>query len=225
MKSFTPEALDFLKLLKANNSREWFHPHKSEFKACQQQAKDFFKGIEEDLNTHDSIEKAKLFRIYRDIRFSNDKTPFNPHFACSFSRAGAERRGGYYLRVRPGESFAAIGFWQPNPRDLMRIRKALQYEGEEFREVIQDREFAAAWGHLKGDKVKTAPKGFTRDTDNIDLIRHKQFIFVREFTDSEVLHPEFPQRVGALFLAARPWFNLMSEILTTDLDGRSLLDQ
>ncbi len=220
----TKEVIGFLKDLKANNNREWFEAHKPEFKKLQSQVKDFYGSLAAALGKHDEIEKTKMFRIYRDVRFSADKTPYKPHFAGSFARAGAGRRGGYYLRVRPGESFVAVGFWQPDAKDLLRIRKELEQDADPFRKVIASSGLKKAWGGLKGDSVKTAPKGFNRDHPNIDLIRHKQFIFTREFSDQEVVDPGFLKEVDTCFRAIRPWFDLMSEILTTNLNGESLLD-
>jgi len=165
-----------------------------------------------------------MFRIYRDVRFSHDKTPYKTHFAGSFSRSGARLRGGYYLRIKPGESFVATGFWDPNKEDLLRLRKELELDASDFRKVIEDKKFKKIWGELQGDQVKTAPKGFNKEHENIDLIKKKQFIFVRNFTDNEVLADDFGKKVGASFKAIRPYFDLMSDILTTNLNGESILD-
>ena len=220
----TKEVLGFLSTLKKNNNREWFSAHKAEFQKAQATVKTFYQGLQDAMSTHDEIDKHKLFRIYRDVRFSADKTPYKPHFAGSYSRAGAARRGGYYIRLRPGESFIAAGFWEPNKDDLFRIRKELEMDAVEFRKVIGNKAFKKVWGELMGDEVKTAPKGFDRNHPNIDLIRKKGFIFVRNFTDAEVTHPDFLNTVNDSFKAIRPYFDLMSEILTTNLNGESLLD-
>ncbi|WP_372945020.1 DUF2461 domain-containing protein [Muriicola sp.] len=217
------EALDFLKKLSANNNRDWFEAHKSEFKSLEKEVKSFYTSLMEALKKHDDIEKMKMFRIYRDVRFSKDKTPYKTHFAGSFSRAGKALRGGYYLRIKPGETFAAAGFWEPNKEDLYRIRKELEMDASEFRSVIQARGFRNTWGDLVGEELKTAPKGFDKEHPDIDLIRKKQFIFVRNFTDKEVLSPGFLSEVDHSFRNIRPYFDLMSEILTTDLNGESLL--
>ncbi|WP_372974982.1 DUF2461 domain-containing protein [Muriicola sp.] len=217
------EALDFLKKLSANNNRDWFEAHKSEFKSLEKEVKSFYTSLMEALKKHDDIEKMKMFRIYRDVRFSKDKTPYKTHFAGSFSRAGKALRGGYYLRIKPGETFAAAGFWEPNKEDLYRIRKELEMDASEFRNVIQARGFRNTWGDLVGEELKTAPKGFDKEHPDIDLIRKKQFIFVRNFTDKEVLSPGFLSEVDHSFRNIRPYFDLMSEILTTDLNGESLL--
>ncbi len=218
------EVIQFLKDLKANNNRDWFAENKKRFKAVEAQAKGFYNSLKEALNQHDEIEKLKMFRIYRDVRFSKDKTPYQPHFAGSFARAGASRRGGYYLRIRPGESFIAVGFWQPEPKDLLRIRKEFERDASEIREIMAEPEFAEIWGPMVGEEVKTAPKGFNMDSPNIDLIRKKAFIFVRNFSDSQVVQADFLQTVNDSFRAIRPYFDYMSEVLTTNLNGESLLD-
>lgn len=223
-KVLTKEVLNFLKQLEKNNNRDWFTENKKTFKKLESQVKDFYGGLKQTLEKHDLIEKLKMFRIYRDVRFSNDKTPYKTHFAGSFSRAGARNRGGYYLQIKPGGSFAATGFWEPNPKDLLRIRKELELDAAKFRKVISDAGFKEKWGDLVGDEVKTAPKGFSKDDPNIDLIRKKQFIFVKNYTDSQVLDPSFLNEVNEAFRAIRPYFDLMSDILTTNLNGESLLD-
>lgn len=222
--TISKEVIRFLKELKANNNRDWFAEHKKRFKDVEASAKGFYSALNDRLNDHDEIEKLKMFRIYRDVRFSKDKSPYQPHFAGSFSRAGAHRRGGYYLRVRPGESFIAVGFWQPNPKDLMRIRKEFENDATEFRKIIEDRNFKKIWGQLEGEEVKTAPKGFDKNHPNIDLIRKKAFVFVRNFTDKEVLAPDFIETVDNSYKAIRSYFDYMSDVLTTDLNGESLLN-
>ncbi len=222
--TISKEVIGFLKDLKVNNNRDWFSQNKKTFKEVQETVRSFFSALNDRLNTHDEIEKLKMFRIYRDVRFSKDKSPYQPHFAGSFSRAGAHRRGGYYLRVRPGESFIAVGFWQPEPKDLLRIRKELEQDAREFRSIINDKNFVGIWGPLVGEEVKTAPKGFSKDHPNIDLIRKKGFIFVRNLSDKEVLSNDLLDTVDISFQAVRPYFDYMSEVLTTNLNGESLLD-
>lgn len=218
------ETLRFLKDLEKNNNRDWFTEHKATFKKHESDVKFFYEQVKERLELHDDIEKMKMFRIYRDVRFSKDKTPYKSHFAGSFSRLGAQLRGGYYLRIKPGETFVATGFWQPNKEDLLRIRKEFEMDAEPFRKVINEKKFKKVWGDLQGEEVKTAPKGFDKAHQNIDLIKRKQFIFVRNFTDQEVLSNNFIEEIDDSFRAIRPYFDLMGDILTTNLNGESLLD-
>lgn len=218
------EAFAFLKTLAANNNRDWFNDHKDQYKLLETEVKGFYQQLMEQLRRHDDIERLKMFRIYRDVRFSKDKTPFKTHFAGSFSRAGNRLRGGYYVRLKPGETFIATGFWDPNKEDLFRIRKELEMDATVFRKVIEEPAFRKTWGSISGEELKTAPKGFEKDHPDIELIRKKQFIFVRNFTDAEVFNPNFYNEINDSFKRIRPYFDLMSDILTTNLNGESLLD-
>jgi uncharacterized protein (TIGR02453 family) len=224
MASISKSTLDFLTALKENNDREWFNDHKTEFQKEQKKAKDFYNAILEQLKSHDEIDKFKLFRIYRDVRFSLDKTPYKAHFAGSFSRATNKLRGGYYLRIRPGESFLAGGFWEPNKEDLLRIRKEFEMDTSEIRQIITNPTFVNYFGTLKGDALKTAPRGFDKEHPNMDLIKMKQFIVIRNFTDEEILSPNFLEEVSNSYKAMRPYFDYMSDVLTTDLNGVSIIE-
>ena len=216
--------LEFLSNLKENNNREWFTDNKSEFTKSQENIKAFYAAIHENLEGHDEIEKLKIFRIYRDVRFSKDKTPYKTHFSGSFSRSGKALRGGYYLQVSPTDSFLAGGFWAPEKEDLYRIRKEIELDDTEFRELLNSDNFVKYFGGIfQGDELKTAPKGFDKAHPAIDLIRKKGYIAVRNFSKEEVLSPNFLSEVNITFKALRPFFNLFSDVLTTNLNGESLL--
>ena len=222
---FTPKFFDFFQALAKNNNRDWFKEHKPDFDALKSAMEEFYHEIKKELSEEDEIEKLKVYRIYRDVRFSKDKTPYKSHFAGSFSRTGKRLRGGYYLRISPGESFLAGGFWGPNKEDLFRIRKEFEISDTEIREILSAPDFKKYFGgKLEGDELKTAPKGFQKDDPAIDLIRKKAFIATRKFTDQEVLSPEFKDEVVLSFRALRPYFDYMSEVLTTDLNGVSTVD-
>ena len=214
----------FLKKLKENNNRDWFTENKPQFQIEQNKTKEFYKTLMERLKLHDSIDAFKFFRIYRDVRFSKDKTPYKIHFSGSFSRATKRLRGGYYVHISPEGSFLAGGFWEPNKEDLLRIRKEFEMDTSEIREIISDPTFVKYFGKLEGVSLKTAPRGFDKEHPDMDLIRMKQFIVTRYFTDEEVLQPNFLEEIDKSYKAMRPYFDYMSEILTTDLNGVSLLD-
>jgi len=222
---FEKSSFQYLQDLKKNNNRDWFADTKPTFTKAQNNAKELYAAIRENLEKHDEIDNFKLFRIYRDVRFSKDKTPYKPHFAGSFSRLGKELRGGYYLRIRPGgESFLAGGFWEPNKEDLLRLRKEIAQDAFEFREILEDKDFVKYFGgKFDGESLKTAPRGFDKNHKDIDLLRKKAFIAVRNFTDKEVLSPNFLEEVDKSYKALRPFFNLFSDVLTTNLNGESIL--
>ena len=131
-------------------------------------------------------------------------------------------RGGYYLHIEPGGSFVGGGFWEPNASDLNRIRKEFEMDDEEIRTIVADETFKKVFGGLKGEELKTAPKGFDKTHPAIDLIRKKQYLLTRNFSDIEVLAPNFQEEVLATFKAMRPFFDYMSEVLSTDLNGESI---
>ena len=185
----------YLQDLQKNNNRDWFADHKETYLRGQQNAKDVFAEIHANLQKHDEIEKSKMMRIYRDVRFSHDKTPYKAHFANSYSRLGKELRGGYFLRIRPGKSFLAGGFWEPSKDDLLRIRKEIELDASEIRAILADKEYQLYFGGKfeSFSELKTAPRGFDKAHKDIDLLRKKGFIASRNFTDAEVLSETFFQ--------------------------------
>ena len=217
-------ALDFFKNLKKNNNRDWFNDNKPQFQELNQQMKLVFNGLGELMNKHDQIDKVKIFRIYRDVRFSKNKQPYKTHFSASFHRKKPELRGGFYLHVQPNDaSFIATGFWEPSKEDLMRIRKEFEIDTSEIRSILAQKSFNEIWGNFTGESLKTAPRGFDKNHPDMDLIKRKQFIFVKNYSDDEVLSKDFIENVNHSFIAARPYLDLMSDILTTNLNGESLL--
>ncbi len=222
--SVSNAAFSFFKRLEKNNNRDWFNANKPEFKKIETDIKKVYHSILESLNSHDEIDKLKLFRIYRDVRFSKNKLPYKTHFGGAFHRAKPRLRGGYYLHIQPNnESFIATGFWQPEKEDLLRIRKEFEMDDEEMRDIINNKDFQSVWGELQGESLKTAPKGFDKTHPAIDLIRRKQYIFTKKYTDKEVLDKDFLASVNRAFKAIRPYFDYMSDVLTTDLNGVSLI--
>lgn len=217
------KAFEFLTQIKKNNNREWFAKHKSGYDTIVKGNKTFFNQIYSEFQKHDSLEGIHIFRIYKDIRFSKDKSPYKTNFGASFSRTKPMLRGGYYVHLEPGNSFVGGGFWAPNNEDLFRIRKEFEMNTTEIKKIISDETFVKYFGELKGeDGVKTAPKGFDKNHPDIDLIKKKQYVVMRKFTDNQVFAADFPKEIIATFLAMRPFFDYMSEVLTTDLNGEPL---
>ncbi len=215
----------FLEVLKENNEREWMTDNKTWYLKNEELLKAFYKDVEAGLNTFDQIEKTKVFRIHRDVRFSKNKTPYNVHRSASFSRKGTQRRGGYYLRIEPnGKSRMAGGFFNPSPADLLRIRKEFELDAKPIRAILKNKEFKAAFkGFSTNNQVKTAPRNFDVDHPSIDLIRNKSFVVAHSFTDDEVLAKDFKENLLAHYRLLIPFFDYMSDVLTTDLNGELVL--
>ncbi len=218
-------SFEFLKDLKQNNHRDWMQEHKKRYQSSEKELKKFYAAVAERLNEKDEIEKTKVFRINRDVRFSKDKTPYNVHRSVSFSRAGAHRRGGYYLRLEPSNSLMAGGFFAPEPKDLLRIRKEFEMDDQEIRDILTNPDFNSSFGGFNTEfQVKTAPKGFSKDHPAIDLIKNKSFFVTHQFTDKEVFATDFLDKLMYHYGLLRPYFDYMSGVLTTDLNGVSLID-
>jgi uncharacterized protein (TIGR02453 family) len=218
------QVLDFLTKLGKNNNREWFMENKPEFQKNEAVARSFFTEIGNDLQRRDSIESVQIYRIYRDVRFSKDKSPYKKYLGAWYSRAKPFFRGSYYLHLEPGNSFAEGGFWQPNPDDLKRIRKEFELDDSEIRDVINTADFQKYFGKIEGEELKTAPKDFDKNHKAIDLIKKKQFLIIRRFTDQEVIHENFSEEVFKTFEAMRPYFDYMTDVLTTNLNGESIIE-
>ncbi|XMO86204.1 DUF2461 domain-containing protein [Algibacter sp. AS12] len=223
--SVSKSVFTYLKKLEKHNDRDWFGDNKPEFQTVQKEIKLFYNGVLDNLNAHDEIDKLKIFRIFRDVRFSKNKLPYKTHFSGSFHRVKPRLRGGYHIQIKPNNgSFIATGFWDPAPADLMRIRKEFEMDDSEIREIINEDSFKKTWGGFVGDEVKTAPRGFNKEDKAIDLIKKKQYIFIKKYTDAEVLDTNFITELSTSFKAIRPFFDYMSDVLTTDLNGVSLID-
>ncbi|NLR94133.1 DUF2461 domain-containing protein [Flammeovirga agarivorans] len=219
----TTSLLDFLSELKENNQKDWFTEHKKEYQVHLGTMKELFNELQVKLNQTDQIDAHKIYRIYRDVRFSKDKTPYKTWFSGYFSRVKPQLRGGYFLHIENNNSMVGGGFYGPNKDDLKRIRQEFEFGADEMRGIINDPVFVKNFGTLQGDEVKTAPKGFSKEDPAIDLIRKKQFIAIRKFSNEEVLSPTFQDEIISTFLALRPFFDYMTDVLTTDLNGESVM--
>ena len=219
----TPSTLHFLTALQKNNDRSWFEKHKEEYLAAKEEVTIFAEAVNTGLNQTDVIGKCHIYRIYRDVRFSKDKTPYKDHLGAYYYRQGAERRGGYIFRVGPGVSQVGGGFFGPEKDDLLRIRQELAFDSQPIEEITRHAEFVRQFGELRGEGVKTAPRGFDKEHPNIKWLRKKQFYALRTFSDEEVVRPEFVEQTVDCFRALRPFFDYMSEVLTTSADGEVMI--
>lgn len=214
---------NFLSKLKENNDKIWFENHKVDYKQHNELFQQFCNEVFQHLSKADQLEGVKVFRIYRDVRFSSDKTPYKTNFGASFSRVKPYLRGGYYLHIEPGNSFVGGGFWEPNPEDLKRIRQEIAADPKPLQKIQSAKIFKEYFGELSGDQLKTMPRGFDARLPGEDLIRRKQYLVMRRFDDKAVCSDDFVQQVVKTFKAMRPFFDYMSMVLTTDSNGESLL--
>lgn len=186
----------------------------------------FAETVLEKMRRHDEIENASakkvLFRIYKDVRFSKDKSPYKTSWSGYFRRATKFKRGGYYFHIEEGNSYMSGGFFGPEADDLKRIRQDIERNHSDWKKLLENKKTKSFFGELRGEKLITAPKGFDKDHPAIGLLRHKAFVLRHDFTDKEVLSEKFPEMLNQAFKNLRPFFDYMSEVLTTDLNGEPL---
>ena len=192
------QTFQFLSDLSANNHREWFADNKKRYDAAlaemKQLAKEWIEGaatFEEDAVDNDPA-KA-IFRIYRDTRFSTDKTPYKNHFGLVIGRGGRTSNwAAYYLHISPGASFLAGGKWMPVGDELKKIRQEIDYNHLQLTDIFNQSDFKTIFGDMDREMVlKKAPKDYPTDHPAIEWLKLKSFTVSCEFSDEEVLSSEF----------------------------------
>ncbi len=181
---FASEALEFFGNLGRNNNRDWFLTHKHVY---EEQVRAPMQGLVEVINhqmldfapDHVTEPKKAIYRIYRDTRFSRDKTPYKTHIAAHFPRRGLEKHagGGYYFSVAADGVEVAGGVYMPGPEQLLSIRKHLAEHHEQYRRLVAAKPLRSLMGELQGEALTRAPKGFPQDHPAADLLRRKQLYF------------------------------------------------
>jgi len=219
----TKLSFDFLKKINKNNQKEWFDKNRKTYEASHLEMIAFAEALMAEMNKHDRLipmtGKKSLYRIYRDVRFSKDKTPYKSHWGGRMKRDTDFLRGGYFYNIEPGNSYVAAGFWRPNPHDMKLIRDNIALDAKELRKILSSRSFKSHFGEIRGEQVKSAPRGYDKNHPNIDLLRYKQFIVTKSFSDAQVLNKDFAKQCSKSYQAVRPFFDYMSYILTHDLNG------
>lgn len=215
------EVLEFLGELAQNNNRPWFQDHKEEFGSAKTEMDSFFKSIDQGLKELDEFQEYKFYRIYRDIRFSKDKTPYKNHFSAIFQRKQPQNRGSFYIHIQPGNTFIGGGFWGPERDDLLRIRKAIAMEND-LELILNEKKFKSNFGNMRGDQLKNVPKDFEKEHPRSELLKFKQFLITKNYSDKEVLNERFVEMVVRDYQLMKPFFIYMTEVLTTNENGEYL---
>lgn len=208
--------LDFLKKLKKNNNKEWFDKNKKLFEAAKE---DFLAYVEKlvagvaafDPSAKDLDPKKCIFRIYRDVRFSKDKTPYKTHLGAHITRGGVKASGtGYYIHIEPGNSFLAGGWWMPESSELNAIRQEIDYNQQEFEKLLKDKAFVKYFNKLDEEhKLKTVPKGYDKEHPAIELLKLKSFTVTNEVKDDVVTGKDFLKHTINVFKAMQPLNNFL----------------
>ena len=203
--------LDFFKQLKRNNNKEWFHAHRPQYEAA---LADFTAHVSTLIQGTRKIApdlgplnpKDAIFRIFRDVRFAKDKTPYKPHFGAFIAPGGRKgNRAGYYVHIEPGgESMIAGGIYMPPGPQLLKIRTAIAEDSAPLRKILKGAKIKKSFGDFTGDRLKTIPRGFAKDHPDQDLLKLKSFIVWRKLPDADVLKAELTKITLADFKSLAP---------------------
>jgi uncharacterized protein (TIGR02453 family) len=174
--------LDFLKELEKNNNREWFQAKKAQYDEAKRSFEDFINSLIPAIAKFDESVKmvsAKdcIFRIYRDVRFAKDKSPYKTNFGAFITRMGRKSHGpGYYFHMDPSGCFLSGGVWMPSPEDMKKIRQEIYYNIKEFKAILNRKEFLEFYSGIDDwDRQKLAPKEFPKDFPDIELLKNRSF--------------------------------------------------
>jgi uncharacterized protein (TIGR02453 family) len=214
--------LRFLRELSKNNNRHWFQENKKRYEEAKSYMDELHMEIRNAIEKVDSIGTSKVYRIYRDARFSQDKTPYKNHFAAIFMREQPRNRGNFYVHIEPGNIMVGGGFWGPEKDDLIKIRNAFKWE-DNIETILQTPTLQTRMGNLKGEQLIKAPKGFEAEHARIDLIKKKQFIFSKNYSEENFMNEDFISQIVADYISMIPFFKYMTDVLTTDENGEFIV--
>lgn len=198
------QTFDFLGELVDNNNREWFQANKARYDKARENVIDFVGEVIPLLHKVDpsvAIDldpKKCVMRIYRDIRFSKNKTPYKNNFGVSLPTLNSKLGGvEYYLHIQPGKSFIAGGYWMPEAAHLKAIRQEIDYNADELKAIIDDKEFVKLFGDFRSqDQLKTVPREYSAHNENIDLLKLKSFIVMHQLKDSDLQKADCPAYIA-----------------------------
>ncbi|RYY96482.1 MAG: DUF2461 domain-containing protein [Chitinophagaceae bacterium] len=215
-----PQTLRFLTSLKKNNEKAWFDAHRTAYEAARIDFSNFLQLLIDALGKHDLsvaglTARDCLFRINRDIRFSNDKTPYKSNFGASIKRGGRKSPfAGYYFHLEPGgNSFVGGGLWLPDAPKLKGMRQEIDYNWEEFRGILQHKPFKKTFTDLyqgNDQRLSTMPKGYDKDNPAAGYLKLKSFIAETRIADEDLTKATLHKKTLEAFLALKPLLDFIN---------------
>jgi uncharacterized protein (TIGR02453 family) len=213
MTAIAKDTFQFLKELKANNNKEWFTENKPRYEVAKANFEAFIdellKGISKfDPSIAHHTAKGCIFRIYRDVRFSKDKSPYKTHMGAHITSAQKKSdihtRSGYYIHIGSGECMLAGGAYMPQGDWIKAIRQEIDYDGEALVNILKNKKFQETFGDLEGESLKRPPKGYDEEHEFIDLLKKKSFLAQHNLSDEEVTKASFLDKAVTVFETLKP---------------------
>ncbi|MEQ6118876.1 DUF2461 domain-containing protein [Reichenbachiella sp. MALMAid0571] len=214
------DTLKFLSELNSNNTKEWFDANRKTYQARRSDFLELVDNIINDIAQFDESlagveSKNCAFRINRDIRFSNDKTPYKTNFGALMGNMGKKSEGtGYYIHIKPQNSFVGGGIYMPAAEKLAAIRQEIDYNPEGLKQLIESEDFKSTFVDIKGDTLKTAPKGYPKDHPNIELLRFKSFYVIKNYSDKELVSGGFYKDAIETYKKAKKFNDYLNHALS-----------
>lgn len=211
--------LKFMKQLKKNNNREWFLKNKTEYERSRKEFEEFVDALIKKIAVFDSTVSGKtakdcVFRIYRDVRFSKDKSPYKTHLGAYItsaqSKSEVNSKAGYYIHIEPGAAFLAGGAYTPESPWLKAIRQEIDYNTAEFKKILGGATFKKYFGKMEGEKLVNAPKEYPKDHPEIELLKHKSFLAVHYLDDKVITSDKFLNHAVSVFRAMKPFNHFLN---------------
>lgn len=221
MNSLSPVVFDFLTRLRENNNREWYHQNKSMYREAKAAFESFLEALIPELIDLDPAlrgltPKTTMFRIFRDIRFSKDKTPYKTNFGAVIAPGGRKSPySGLYLHIEPGKCMAGGGIYKPQKDVLDAVRQEVYYNGENLRKIINAPLFREWFGEIQsmGDKLKRMPKGFDINSPNADLLKLKTMTVMHPIEDEVMLSDNAAEELIKTYKILLPFNHFLNEAI------------
>jgi len=219
METIKKSTLDYLKAIGKNNNRDWFLKNKELYNEARGNFESFVQNLLNEITVFEPVMKGLevkscVYRFNRDIRFSNDKSPYKTHFGAFMVRGGkknGDKLAGYYFHIEPGKSIIAGGAYMPPAPWLSAIREKIDYDPAEIREIIKNKEFIKYFGKIDGEKLKKAPKGYPTDHPDIELLKYKSYLVFNEVKDDFVVNNDLFNHTIKVFKAMKPLNDFLNE--------------
>lgn len=212
----TKNTFDFLYNIAKNNNKTWFDAHKDQYTTAKTEVETFVADVLKKLSAHDPVfgtmdARKCVMRIYRDVRFSKDKTPYKTNFGAGFTPNGGKMNGaGFYLHIESEKCFAGGGMWQPEGPALKAIRQEIDYNFDEFRGIVEAPAFKKLFAQVDGDKLVKAPKDYADDNPALEYLKLKSFTVSTNFADDVLMYADAAEKVAAAFLVMRPFVDFLN---------------
>jgi uncharacterized protein (TIGR02453 family) len=210
--------LDFLSDLRNHNEKAWFDEHRKAYEIAKSEFEGLVAQLIAEIGEFEDLgnlaAKDCVMRIFRDVRFSKDKSPYRSSMAASIAAGGRKStKMGYYVHVEPtNQTIVAGGLYMPSSAQLAQFRDAIDQDAETFREIIEAPDFKKHFGAIQGKSLKSAPQGYTKDHPEIELLKMKQILVMRQFSDEQVVSAEFPKLVVQTCKAMKPFNDYLNAL-------------